>query len=509
MQSKKYIKSSKSFKFSGSLFFYLFLFLFFVFFAIGCQKSDDRQLSDKILRIENSLCPRLFIIGESEKANILSRMEHYKVPGVSIAVIKDFKVEWAKGYGIKDMEDEDPVDTESLFQAASISKPVAASAVLHYVDKGLLDLDENVNVKLLSWKVPENDFTSEKKVTLRGLLSHTAGLTVHGFPGYAQGREIPTLVQILDGEKPANTKPVRVDIIPGRYRYSGGGYTVMQLLLIDVFKKPFPEQLKAVVLDPVGMKRSTYQQPLPELIQDNVAVGHRRNGKPVKGKWHTYPEMAAAGLWTTPTDLCKFAIELIFSRSGRSNKVLSQKMTSEMLTGVNGGSYGLGLSVRGTEDEFSFSHGGSNEGYRCYLVAYPEKGEGAAIMTNSDTGGQLNEEILCALAAEYGWKEYLPIEKTMLLLDQETLKKYEGKYLFETGTIADRKITITISPKDNHLIIRGPIPELPLEIYPESESKFYAAVIGIEVSFSFNEADSVIEMIVNVRGQTAAATKIE
>jgi len=437
-------------------------------------------------------------------------MAHYSVPGVSVAVINDFKIEWAKGYGTKDVETGDPVNPDTLFQAASISKPVATSAALNYVEKGVLDLDEDVNTKLVSWKVPENDFTSEKKVTLRGLLSHTAGLTVHGFPGYAQGREIPTLIQILDGEKPANTAPIRVDILPGRYRYSGGGYTVMQLLLIDVFKNPFPEQLKKITLDPLDMKRSTYEQPLPELLQDNAAVAHRRNGKPIKGKWHTYPEMAAAGLWTTPTDLCKFAIELMQSRAGRSNKLLSQSITNEMLTVVDTGSnYGLGLSVRGKGDEFNFGHGGSNEGYRCYLVAYPEKGQGAAIMTNSDRGGRLNEEILCALATEYGWKDYLPIEQTVFPLDPETLKKYAGKYLFEEGTIADREITVAVSVKDNHLIIKGPTPELPLEFYPESESKFYAAVLGAEISFLFNEAGNVIEMIINIRGQTAPAKKIE
>jgi len=515
MHSKKYCMSKrhKNHSLVKFRFFSFLLLAVFIVSTAACQKSEKSespQLNEKILRIENSLSPRLFIIGETEKANILSRMEHYKVPGVSVAVINNFKIEWAKGYGTKDVETTAPVDTETLFQAASISKPVAASAALHYVDEGLLDLDEDVNVKLVSWKVPENDFTVEKKVTLKGLLSHSAGLTVHGFPGYAQGREIPTLTQILNGEKPANTAPIRVDIIPGSYRYSGGGYTVMQLLLIDVFKKPFPVQLKETVLDPVGMKRSTYEQPLPELLQDNAAVGHRRNNKPIKGKWHTYPEMAAAGLWTTPSDLCKFAIELMQSRAGRSNKLLSQAMTHEMLTAVgSGGTYGLGLSLIGADDEFSFGHGGSNEGYRCYLVAYPEKGQGAAIMTNSDTGGQVIEEIRCALAAEYGWKNLLPVEKNMLSLDEEALKKYAGKYMFASGTISEREITITVAIKDNHLIIKGPLPELPLDIYPESETKFFATVMGMTMTFSFDEGGSVTAMTVHVGGQSVPAQKIE
>lgn len=199
----------------------------------------------------------------------------------------------------------------TLFQAGSISKPVAALAALRLVEQGKLSLDEDVNAKLVSWKVPGNEFTKEQKVTLRRLLTHSAGLTVHGFPGYAAGAQVPTLVQVLNGEKPANTPAIRVDTVPGRlWRYSGGGYTIMQQLLIDVTQKSFPELMRQLVLEPAGMKHSTYEQPLPPARAGEAATAHDANGQPVKGQFHTYPEMAAAGLWTTPTDLALLAIEL-------------------------------------------------------------------------------------------------------------------------------------------------------------------------------------------------------
>jgi CubicO group peptidase (beta-lactamase class C family) len=209
--------------------------------------------SARIQAVENGLKPAMYAKGEPIAAmNILDRMKHYNVPGVSVAVIDNGKIEWAKGYGVKETGRNDPVTPETLFQAASISKPVTALGVLRLVDKGILDLDSPVNDKLVSWKVPENEFSEKEKVTLRRLLTHSAGLTVSGFPGYATSEQIPTPVQVLNGEKPANTPPVRIDMIPGsQWRYSGGGFVVTQLLVADVSGRPFQEYLKTTVLDPL------------------------------------------------------------------------------------------------------------------------------------------------------------------------------------------------------------------------------------------------------------------
>lgn len=199
------------------------------------------------------------------------------------------------------------------------------------VERGELTLDDDVNAKLKSWKVPENEFTQKEKVTLRRLLSHTAGLTVHGFPGYDINERMPSVVQVLDGA--GNTAAVRVNVVPGSIsRYSGGGYTVMQQLVSDVTGKSFPEYVSEAVLAPLGMSSSTYRQPIPHDRAPETASGHYADRSVVPGKWHVYPEMAAAGLWTTPSDLARFAIEIQLSLAGKSNKVLSQAMTRQQLT---------------------------------------------------------------------------------------------------------------------------------------------------------------------------------
>jgi|SRR5271165_1251854 len=329
-------------------------------------------------------------------------MEKFKVPGLSIAVIDNFQVVWAKGYGVSGPDSQAPVTPKTMFQAGSISKPVAAAAALHMVEQGKLSLDENVNEKLKTWKVPDNEFTQAEKVTLRRLLSHTAGLTIHGFPGYDVDASLPTLVQILNGEKPANTAPVRVDIVPGtKFRYSGGGVTIEQLLMMDVSGKAFPVLLRETVLDKIAMGDSSYEQPPPPFRAASTAGGAYGNGKPVHGKWHIYPEMAAAGLWTTPTDLAHFAIEIALSKNGKSNHILSQQITNEMLTPVLDEA-GLGFFMD-KQNPGQFGHDGADEGFQALLTMNAETGKGVVIMADSDNGISVGELLLRGVAKEYGW----------------------------------------------------------------------------------------------------------
>lgn len=371
--------------------------------------TRNANLDERIRRVENGLLPPVIVKGEPIAAmKLIDRMQFYKTPGVSVAVINNGKIEWTRGYGVLEAGGNRPVTTQTLFQAASISKPVAAMAVLRLVQENKLNLDEDVNKKLVSWKVPENDFTKEQKVTLRGLLSHNASITVSGFEGYSSDGQVPTLLQILDGTVPANSKPIRVDAaLNKKFRYAGGGYVITQELLADVTGKPFPEFMQETIFKKLEMTRSTYQQPLPKEFWDLAAVGHTLNGEKVKGNWHTYPEMAAAGLWTTPTDLARFAIEIQKSRAGKSNRVLSVKTVNEMLTPQVGGR-GLGFIVQGENESARFSHGGSNAGYRSLLVGYASTGQGAVVVTNSDSGSALAAEIMRSVAKEYGWLDYLP-----------------------------------------------------------------------------------------------------
>ena len=380
--------------------------LFAAFLTVNVSLAAA-DLDQKIQRVTEGLRPATVPKGQTiPKMTMAQRLEFYKVPGVSVAVMADGKVEWARGFGMTSAEGGRPVDAETMFQAASISKHVAAMVALHLVDEGKLSLDEDVNLKLRSWKAPENQFTKTEKVTLRRLLNHSAGLTVHGFPGYAAGAPVPTLVEVLDGKKPANTDPIRVDIVPGtQWRYSGGGYEVMQQLVMDVTGKPFPQLAREIVLGPLGMSRSTYEQPLPSRFEGNAASAHHADGTMIPGKVHTYPEMTAAGLWTTPTDLLRVAREL---QTG--GHVLKPDTQRQMLTRVLG-DYGLGLALAETAGQKSFAHGGSNAGFQCMLFAYLEGGRGTVVMTNGDRGGALANEILRSIAAEYGWPDYQVTEK--------------------------------------------------------------------------------------------------
>jgi len=331
-------------------------------------------------------------------------MERFGVPGVSIAVIKDSQVYWSKEYGLADVTTKSAVRPDTMFQAASISKPVTAFAVMRLVDAGKLSLDEDANRYLKSWKVPENEFTRGRPVTLRALLSHTSGTgDGFGFPGYHPSAERPSLVQILNGEKPSNVGRVFWERPPfTAFKYSGGGTVLVQLLLTDVLARPFHEILRELVLEPVGMKNSTFEQPLPPQRDANAARAHDGRGREMDTKWHMYPEQAPAGLWTTPTDLAKLAIELQKALRGDS-KLLSRAAAQEMVTPVGTGTYAVGFAIERRNEGWYFGHGGSNWGFQCNLLAHRLKGYGFVVMTNSDSGGRLNAELETRIAAAYGW----------------------------------------------------------------------------------------------------------
>jgi CubicO group peptidase (beta-lactamase class C family) len=373
---------------------------------------------------------------------------------VSIAVFTDGEMLWARGFGLADAETGEPVTENTLFQAASISKPVAGLAALSLAEEGVIDLDRDVNDYLETWKVPPGKQSAEKPVTVRGLLTHTAGMTIHGFPGYAASAEVPTVTQILDGEPPANTEPIRNDLVPGtERRYSGGGYTVMQLLMTDVTGKDFPSLLEEKVLGPLSLKNSTYRQPLPESRRPQAASAHDSKGQRIEGLFHTYPELAAAGLWTTPSNLAAVAIEVQRSLRGESNRVLSQTMTQQMLeTGLEGQGLGFGTSELGGHRYFG--HGGSNEGFRCRLVASREGGFGVAIMTNGERGGALYEELTRAVAEEYGWPGFEPrVREAVTLTDAQKLE-IAGTY--ETEGLGESEIfVLEISLEEGELWMSG------------------------------------------------------
>lgn len=332
-------------------------------------------------------------------------MEKMRVPGVSVAVIKDFEIHWAKGYGTSDVTTGAPVTPDTIFQAASISKPTAALGVMRLVQDGKMSLDAEINTFLKSWKLPASEHTRDRPVTLRALLSHTSGLgDGFGFPGYPPNAPLPSVVQILNGEKPSNTGKVLLDRPPfTAYKYSGGGVTIVQLAVTDTTGRAFHELMKSLVLDPIGMRHSAFEQPLSAERDSTAARAHSGRGAAMDAKWHVYPELQAAGLWTTPSDLARLAIELQRTLQGQSTRVLSLASAREMITPVGVGDFAVGFGLRKLGEGWYFGHGGSNWGFQCDLVAHVRKGYGVAIMTNADSGGVVVNEIRNRVAAAYNW----------------------------------------------------------------------------------------------------------
>jgi CubicO group peptidase (beta-lactamase class C family) len=441
-----------------------------------------------VLKDDPQLCP-----------NLSQRMAEFHIPGVSIAVIHNGSIEWAQGFGVKQVGGP-PVDAATLFQAGSISKPLAAMAALHQVQEKKISLDANVNTELTSWKVPESPVAKGKDVTLRELLTHTAGMTVHGFPGYAAGEPVPTLIQVLDGKKPANTKAIVLESEPGnRWNYSGGGYIVMQQMLLDVTKEPFPKLMHDTVLAPIGMRDSTYQQPLLADLQPDAAVPYDGHGASVPGGAHTYPEMAAAGLWTTPSDLARYCIEVELSLQGKANHILSQSMTEQMLT-PGMGDWGLGVKIGGAAADPYFTHGGVNEGFESLFVAYEYHGDGAVVMTNAQGGSFLAEEIMRSIAAEYDWADFHPIVRTEVKVDPKVLARYVGTYALNPNV----NLTFTV---DGDQLMTQATDQPKVPVFPESQTKFFLKVTNVEFEFFTNDKGDVPYLMLHENGHDMKAIK--
>jgi len=446
-----------------------------------------------IRTVENGLLKGVTIEGDPHPGHSLAeRMAALHVPGVSIAVMHNGRLEWAKAYG--EARAGVPVNTETLFQAGSISKPLAAMAALRLVEQGKLALDADINTSLKSWKLPASDTAKGKAVTLRELLTHTGGLTIHGFPGYAADEPVPSVVQVLDGAPPANTKPVRNEAEPGlKWNYSGGGYTIMQLAMTDVTGRAFPALLHDTVLAPIGMTHSTYQQPLPANLQANAAAPFDSEGHLIKGGAHTYPEMAAAGLWTTPSDLVRYAMEVRQSLSGKANHVLSKAMTEQMLApGL--GHWGLGLEILGQPENPTFGHGGANEGFRNTFVAYTKSGDGVFVMTNGDNGGGLGQEITRTVAAEYHWPDFKPVMRRAVQVDAAILASYTGTYVL-TPTL-----NIEVRLEKGRLVSQG-TGQPSFALMAASETAFFPEDFPADIEFFKASGDQPAYLMLHQNGR--------
>lgn len=435
---------------------------------------------------------------------IEAAMARHRVPGCAVAVISAGQIAWARGYGVAASDAAEPVAVgdDTLFQACSISKPVAALAALRLVQAGRLDLDEDVNAYLTSWRVPANG-TWQPRVTLRHLLSHTAGLTTCWYPGYRRGAALPTILQTLRGEAPANTPPVRVTALPGtQFRYSGSHFSVLQRLLVDVEGQPFDALLRESVFAPLGMDSSGYEVDFPERHPGATASGHDAGGEPIAGGWRAMPESAGAGLWTTPADLCRLACDVMAAWSGRPAQLLDRETARQMLTAQVGG-WGLGWTVEQIGGALRCGHGGSNIGYKCRLVFWPERGVGAAVMTNADDGSALVGEILDAIGREYGWPDATgTTDQAGVTIALASLAGFAGEW---TGEGLAR---LTIAVADGRLLL-GLAGQPPLPLSAIGEAAFIAEVVNAEVRFERHEVGAVDQLIVRQRGEELRFARAE
>ena len=407
------------------------LFLFLIFSSFNYAQN----VNEKIKSLENNL--NAWDKTKTKKTTLKERMDFYEVNAVSIAVVKNYKIEWVKAYGFADVSEKRPTTTKTLFQAASISKSFNSLGVLKLVEAKKLNLDQDINTFLKTWKFPYDSISKGKKINIAQLLSHTAGLSVSGFGGYEKAQDLPTITQILDGTKPANSNAVRSIFEPGlKFQYSGGGTTVSQLIVEDATGEKYADYMLKNVLQPLGMTQSSFNQPPSSDKQNLLATGY--NGKvEVVGKYHIYPEQAAAGLWTNPTDLAKYIIETQLSLQGKSNKILSKEMSIKRLDN------NLGVFVQDYNGTKYFGHSGGNEGFVCHYIGSLEDGNGVVVMTNG-RNMQLINEIVSNIAYQNHWKNYPfePIKESISL----TIKKVANQDI-DKGIELYKKLKLT-NPND-------------------------------------------------------------
>lgn len=405
--------------------------------AAIAQQPYSKAVNKQIAQVENNLSGRIIIDGKSY--NILERMKHYNVKGLSIAVVNNYKLVWAKGYGWADEKEKRVVTTKTLFKPGSISKSLNAVGVLKLVQDGKLDLYKDINEYLRSWQFPYDSLSKRKKITLANLLSHTAGLSVYGgFPGYNSNGKIPSVPEILDGAAPANTPPVRSLFEPGQeFQYSGGGTIISQLIITDVTKQPYEKFMSDSVLIPIGMIHSYYSAAPPAGDRlKKIATGYTKAGVEVDATFNVYPEQAPMGLWTTPTELCNYLVETQLAYEGKSSKVLHEETARLHLTPYIDHSSALGTFVQERNGAKYFFHDAGNEGYRGLYFGSMEGGNGFVAFVNSDDG-DIIIELLNSVALVYNWKGFdKPVNVPTIKIPETTAQKYPGVYLYE-GKIAE------------------------------------------------------------------------
>lgn len=456
--------------------------------ALPAHAQTAQSAQQRMQAVQNHLSRYVVIRGSrNDDLNLLSQMKALNVPAVSIAAIRNGTLDWARAYGVSSLQGA-PVSTKTLFEAASISKPVAALGVLKLVEEGKIDLDTDVNQYLKRWRIPDNQFTVKQKVTVRELLNHTSGIGTHNGDIYDPSSPVPTLLQLLEGDEPARTPPVRVEAVPGtEFAYSNGGYLVLSLLIEDVTGESFAEYMKRTVLDPIGMKHSTFDAPLPLEWQRHAATAYGDDGEwAVSPSKFVSPNLAAGGLWSTPTDLARLLLEVRREHDGESHKVLHQKTMRMMLSpGMGPASsrrWGLGFEVSGSPDNPYIRHEGSGY-FQDDMVEYLHDGNGLVVMTSGGGGGTLEDEVLRSAGTVYDLPDFNSIEHSVVDVPASILHHYVGTYAY-----------IKVAQDGDHLTAEIPAGSPAARLYPESRTRFFILDGPQELSFILDSQQNVTGM---------------
>ncbi|MEP1447359.1 MAG: serine hydrolase domain-containing protein [Paraglaciecola sp.] len=480
--------------------------------VLGCDKPAPQQIKTNQTKsqpesqlLKTGLTERIRIKDQTPWLQTLEqRQKHYNVPGVSLAFMRNGRVVWTLQSGVKDLTTNHPLDENTVFQAGSISKPAFGAVLMKYRQENALDLDADVNKLLTSWQLPQHDWSGQEVVSLRRLLSHTAGTTVHGFPGYAANEVVPTLIQVLNGAEPANTAPVRVDIRPGsKMRYSGGGTTLAQLVLQDVTGEILPTMAERLLFAPLGMKRSSFEQPISSKLVDNRATPYKGDGTAVPDGAHTYATLAAAGMWSTPTDMLNMASAVRSAYLGTETDWISQATAVEILTSnaptPDSPNVGIGFFINMSDEGemLGFGHGGADEGFMSQLYLELNSGNGYAIMTNGNNGNQLISELEVRIkeAFDIGYAE--PETKTIVELSTNELTEYLGSYAVTKPVVVD---IVLEAAENGFLLTASPYVENEKHWYQGKDTFF--AMDGSTVTFERDKSGAITDLSFNngVRG---------
>jgi CubicO group peptidase (beta-lactamase class C family) len=399
----------------------------------GLQKVESNDA--RIAEVEHSLLPPVLIEGE-QPYTLPDRMAFYRVPGVSIAVIEDFKVAWIRNYGVRDVELDAPVTDSTLFAVGSLSKAAAAATILHLIDQGKFGLDDNVNDLLKSWKVPENELTRQSAVTVRRLLNHSGGFGLSPARSYAPDN-MPSLIQYLNADSPLTVSPARIEFVPGTvFQYANAGFSTLQILAEDVSGERYPQFAREVLFDPLGMRHTTFEQPLPPDREAYAAAGHTSDGQVQGIKRYAFPALTAGGLWSTAEEYARFVIEIQRVLKGESDLIMSQELAQQMTSPHDAREYGLGVFMRYMDSATYFGHIGDSRGFVAGFTAHPTRGYGAVVMTNGSNGIGLVREITSAIARVYDWETFLPRVHRRYELDTGTMASYAGRYRLDFDNVA-------------------------------------------------------------------------